>query len=81
MTVRQRVLRIRRIVAVCAVTVFIAVFATIYVQMAAGNDPALGATSANVSSASSSGSSSSSGSDSSSGSSSDQPATVTTSPS
>jgi hypothetical protein len=41
MTVRQRILRIRRSVAVIAVAVFIALFATIYVQMATGNDPAL----------------------------------------
>jgi len=41
MTVRHRILRIRRSVAVIAVAVFIALFATIYVQMATGNDPAL----------------------------------------
>jgi len=41
MTVRHRILRIRRSVAVIAVAVFIALFATIYVQMASGNDPAL----------------------------------------
>jgi hypothetical protein len=41
MTVRHRILRIRRRVAVIAVAVFIALFATIYVQMATGNDPAL----------------------------------------
>jgi hypothetical protein len=41
MKVRRRVFQIRRGVAVIAITVFIALFATIYVQMAAGNDPAL----------------------------------------
>ena len=41
MTVRHRILRIRRSVAAIAVAVFIALFATIYVQMATGNDPAL----------------------------------------
>jgi hypothetical protein len=55
MRVRQRVLLIRRRVAAVAVTVFIAVFATIYVQMAAGNDPALasGATTSATTSSSS----------------------------
>ena len=41
MTGRHRILRIRRSVAVIAVAVFLALFATIYVQMATGNDPAL----------------------------------------
>jgi hypothetical protein len=41
--VRLRILHIRRIVAACAVAVFIAVFSTIYVQMASGNDPQLAA--------------------------------------
>ena len=41
--VRARVLRIRRTVAAVAVTVFIALYAAIYVQMASGDDPALGA--------------------------------------
>jgi hypothetical protein len=40
--VRQRILQIRRRVAAVAVTVFIALFSAIYVQMATGNDPALG---------------------------------------
>jgi hypothetical protein len=40
----QRVLRIRRTVVAAAVAVFIAVFSTIYVQMASGNDPALATT-------------------------------------
>ena len=40
--VRARVLQIRRTVAAVAVTVFIAVFSAIYVQMASGDDPALG---------------------------------------
>jgi hypothetical protein len=38
---RARVRQIRRTVTAVAVTVFIAVFATIYIQMAAGKDPAL----------------------------------------
>ena len=41
---RARVLQIRRRVAAVAVTVFIALFSAIYVQMASGDDPALGAT-------------------------------------
>jgi hypothetical protein len=40
--VRARILQIRRTVAAVAVTVFIALFSAIYVQMASGNDPALG---------------------------------------
>ncbi len=40
---RRRVQRIRRTVSAAAVSVFIALFSTIYVQMAAGNDPALSA--------------------------------------
>jgi hypothetical protein len=44
MTVRHRILQIRRWVAAIAITVFIALFATIYVQMASGNDPALAKT-------------------------------------
>jgi hypothetical protein len=40
---RLRVQRIRRAVSALAVCVFIALFSTIYVQMAAGNDPALNA--------------------------------------
>ena len=39
---RARVRQIRRTVTAAAVTVFIALFATIYIQMAAGKDPALG---------------------------------------
>jgi hypothetical protein len=38
---RARVARIRRTVTAAAVAVFIALFATIYLQMAAGKDPAL----------------------------------------
>ena len=50
--VRRRILQIRRRVAAVAVTVFIALFSAIYVQMATGNDPALGSgtTSANTTS-------------------------------
>jgi hypothetical protein len=43
MTIRRRILRIRRTVAAVAVSVFIALFAAIYIQMASGNDPALAA--------------------------------------
>jgi hypothetical protein len=39
---RARVARIRNAVAAAAVTLFIALFATLYIQMAAGKDPALG---------------------------------------
>ena len=39
---RARVARIRRTVAAATVAVFLALFATIYIQMAAGKDPALG---------------------------------------
>ena len=41
---RLRVQRIRRTVTTVAVAVFLALFATIYVQMAAGRDPALSST-------------------------------------
>jgi hypothetical protein len=68
---RARVRQIRRTVTAVAVTVFIALFAAIYIQMAAGKDPALGssATTAQVSapSTSSSEDSSASSDDSSSG--------------
>jgi hypothetical protein len=40
---RARVARIRRAVTAAAIAVFIALFATIYIQMAAGKDPALSA--------------------------------------
>ena len=58
---RARVRQIRRTVTAIAVTVFIALFATIYIQMAAGKDPALGSsgTTAQVSATSTSSSSSS----------------------
>jgi hypothetical protein len=39
---RARVRQIRRTVTAVAVALFIAVFATVYIQMAAGKDPALG---------------------------------------
>jgi cytoskeletal protein RodZ len=39
---RARVRQIRRTVTAVAVTVFIALFATIFIQMALGKDPALG---------------------------------------
>ena len=38
---RARIVRIRRTVAVLSLTLFIAMFSTIYVQMAAGRDPVL----------------------------------------
>jgi hypothetical protein len=38
---RARLYRLRRSVAAVAVSVFLALFATIYVQMATGHDPAL----------------------------------------
>jgi hypothetical protein len=38
------VARIRRTVTAATVAVFLALFATIYIQMAAGKDPALGTT-------------------------------------
>ena len=62
---RARVRQIRRTVTAAAVAVFIALFATIYIQMAAGKDPALGSstTTAQVSQTSTSTSSSSSSSD------------------
>jgi hypothetical protein len=41
MKVRQRVLQIRRRVAIVAIAAFIALFSGIYVQMASGDDPAL----------------------------------------
>jgi cytoskeletal protein RodZ len=57
---RARVRQIRRTVTAVAVTVFIALFATVYIQMAAGKDPALGSsqTTAQVSQTSTSTSSS-----------------------
>ena len=53
---RARVARIRNTVTAVAVAVFLALFATIYIQMAAGKDPALGTsvTTAQVSTTSSS---------------------------
>ena len=62
---RARVRQIRRTVTAAAVAIFIALFATIYIQMAVGKDPALGssASTAQVSATSTSSSSSSSSSD------------------
>ena len=71
---RARVRQIRRTVTAVAVTVFIAVFATIYIQMAVGKDPALG--SANTAQASQTSTPSSSSDESSSDTSS--PGTMTT---
>ena len=45
---RARVRRIRARVAAGATALFIALFSGLYVQMASGNDPALGAESAQV---------------------------------
>ena len=67
--VRRRIQRIRRIVTASAVTVFIALFSTIYVQMASGNDPALASTSAITSTSTT---------DSTTSTATDQPAAVTT---
>jgi hypothetical protein len=56
---RARIQRIRRTVTAAAVAVFIALFATIYIQMASGRDPALGTTAtASVTTGTSSGSAS-----------------------
>lgn len=41
---RRRTTRIRRVVATLTVSAFVALFSTIYVQMAAGNDPVLAST-------------------------------------
>ncbi len=41
---RARVARIRRTITAATVAVFLALFATIYIQMATGKDPALGTT-------------------------------------
>lgn len=54
---RARVRRIRARVAAGATALFIAAFSGLYVQMASGNDPALGAESAQVATAAASGSS------------------------
>lgn len=43
---RARVRQIRRAVAAATIAVFLALFATIYIQMAAGKDPALGSSAA-----------------------------------
>ncbi len=72
---RARVRQIRRTVTAVAVTVFIALFATIYIQMAVGKDPALGSS---TSTAQVSESSTSSSDDSSSSSDNSSSGTVTT---
>jgi hypothetical protein len=71
---QQRVLRIRRTVVAVAVAMFIAVFSTIYVQMASGNDPAL----ATTTSATTSTTTSDSDTNSTSTATTDEPAPVTT---
>ena len=74
---RARVRQIRRTVTAVAVTVFIAVFATIYIQMAVGKDPALGSSTSTAQVSQTSSSSSSSSSDNSSSDTS-SPGTMTT---
>ena len=56
---RVRVQRIRRTVVAVSVAVFLALFATIYIQMAAGKDPALGSSTTTTASTSTSTSTSS----------------------
>ena len=56
---RLRVQRIRRTVVAVSVAVFLALFATIYIQMAAGKDPALGSSTTTAASPSTSTSTSS----------------------
>jgi len=63
---RLRVRRIRRTVTTVAVAVFLALFATIYIQMASGHDPALSSSTATASTATTSSGSSTSSDDSSS---------------
>jgi hypothetical protein len=75
--VRLRIQRIRRIVTACAVAVFIALFSTIYVQMASGNDPEL-ATNTAKASASTSTTDSRTSADTSTTATDNQPAAVTT---
>ena len=50
---RLRVQRIRRTVTAVSVAVFLALFATIYIQMASGRDPALSSSTATASTATS----------------------------
>jgi hypothetical protein len=77
---RARIGRIRQTVAVLSLTLFIAMFSTIYVQMAAGRDPVLSTQAAAKSAAKSvSTDTSSSAASSDSGTATDQPAAVTTS--
>jgi hypothetical protein len=59
---RSRIVTIRKRVAAVSVATFIALFSTIYIQMAGGHDPALAHTKAKSSAASTSASSGSSGS-------------------
>ena len=61
---RARVRQIRRTVTAATIAVFIALFATIYIQIAAGKDPALGASTPTAQATSTSTSTSSSSSDS-----------------
>jgi hypothetical protein len=60
---RARVRQIRRTVTAAAVAVFIALFATIYIQMAAGKDPALASSTATTAQVSATSTPSSSSSD------------------
>lgn len=76
---RRRISQIRRTVAALSLAIFIALFAGLYVQMAAGRDPVLGSQTVAASSGSSGGSSSSSAdSDSGSSTSSDTGASAST---
>jgi hypothetical protein len=52
-TRRRRVVRLRRAVLAVGLALFVALFATIYVQMASGDDPALAASSTKVAAATS----------------------------
>jgi hypothetical protein len=77
---RARIVRIRQSVAALSLTLFIAMFSTIYVQMAAGRDPVLSkqaATGSASTTTSSSNDTTSSATDA--GATADQPASVTTS--
>jgi hypothetical protein len=53
---RRRILRIRRTVVAISLAMFIALFSSLYVQMAAGRDPVLGSQTVATSSGASSGS-------------------------
>ena len=75
---RRRIVHIRRTVLAISLAMFIALFAGLYVQMAAGRDPVLGSSAAATSSSSASGGAST-GTSSKDGTGSSAPAAVTTS--